>query len=126
MLLKSRLPVSAAVSERHPFTFMICTRAQAFIRRWRTDGSSILPFSFAISMIASSSRSNRRYDVVAEDPRSKPSVVFATFHPLLTPPTTLSFGQRALSKKTSLNSDEPSGCVIGRTSTPGCFIGTSR
>ena len=49
-------------------------------------------------------------------PRSKPSVVLATSQPLLTPPTTLSLGQRALSKKTSLNSDVPSGCVIGRTS----------
>ena len=63
---------------------------------------------------------------MADEPRSNPSVVMATFHPLLTPPTTLSFGQRALSKKTSLNSAEPSGCMIGRTSTPGCFIGTSR
>ena len=50
----------------------------------------------------------------------------ATFQPLLTPPTTLSTGQRASVKKTSLNSAEPSGWTMGRTSTPGCFIGTSR
>ena len=64
--------------------------------------------------------------MVAEVPRSNPSVVMATFHPLFTPPITLSFGQRTLVKKTSLNSAEPSICSIGRTSTPGCFIGTSR
>ena len=50
----------------------------------------------------------------------------ATFHPLFTPPMTLSLGQRTLVKKTSLNSAEPSICSIGRTSTPGCFMGTRR
>ena len=50
----------------------------------------------------------------------------ATFQPLLTPPTTLSFGQRTLVKKTSLNSAEPSTWVMGRTSTPGWCMGTSR
>ena len=50
----------------------------------------------------------------------------ATFHPLFTPPTTLSLGQRTLVKKTSLNSADPSTCSIGRTSTPGCFMGTRR
>ena len=61
---------------------------------------------------------NRRYPVVEEDPRSKPSVVIATFQPLFTPPITLAFGQRALVKKTSLNSAVPSTWVMGRTSTP--------
>ena len=50
----------------------------------------------------------------------------ATFQPLLTPPTTFSFGQRALVKNTSLKSAEPSTCWIGRTSMPSCFMGTSR
>ncbi len=50
----------------------------------------------------------------------------ATFHPLFTPPTTFSLGHRALVKKTSLNSDEPSTCSMGRTSMPACFMGTSR
>ena len=50
----------------------------------------------------------------------------ATFQPLLTPPTTLSLGQRAPSKNTSLNSAEPSGWRMGRTSIPACRIGTSR
>ena len=59
-------------------------------------------------------------------PRSWASVVLATTQPLLRPPTTLSFGQRALSKKTSLNSAVPSGWVMPRTSMPGCFIGTRR
>ena len=63
---------------------------------------------------------------VAEVPRSNPSVVMATFQPLFTPPMTLFVGQRTLLKKTSLNSAEPSICSIGRTSTPGCFIGTRR
>ena len=124
---RSRRPVSVAVSVRQPFTFMIWTRLQAFISRWRMVASSILPFALATSKRCSSSRSNRRYEVVADEPRSKPSVVFATSHPLFTPPTTFSLGQRALSKNTSLNSEEPSGCVIGRTSMrPGCFIGTRR
>ena len=59
-------------------------------------------------------------------PRSKASVELATFHPLFTPPTTLSFGQRASVKKTSQNSAVPSGCVMPRTSTPGWRIGTSK
>ena len=50
----------------------------------------------------------------------------ATFHPLLTPPTTLSLGQRASVKKTSANSAEPSTCSMGRTSMPGWSIGHSR
>ena len=50
----------------------------------------------------------------------------ATFQPLFSPPTTLARGQRAPVKNTSLNSAEPSICVMGRTSTPGCFMGTSR
>ena len=64
--------------------------------------------------------------MVADWPRSKPSVVLVTAQPLLSPPTTLSSGQRASAKNTSLNSAVPSGWVIGRTSTPGCFIGTRR
>ena len=48
-----------------------------------------------------------------------PSVELATFQPLLTPPTTLSFGQRASVKNTSQNSAVPSGWVMPRTSTPG-------
>ena len=59
------------------------------------------PFSRALAVMISSSFSKRRSPVVADVPRSKPRVVMATFQPLLTPPTTLSFGQRALSKKTS-------------------------
>jgi hypothetical protein len=50
----------------------------------------------------------------------------ATAQPLFSPPTTFSFGQRALEKKTSLNSLDPSTCSMGRTSIPGCFMGTSR
>ena len=59
-------------------------------------------------------------------PRSNASVELATFQPLLTPPTTLSFGQRASVKNTSVNSAVPSGWVIPRTSTPGWCMGTSR
>ena len=90
------------------------------------SGSPVRPFWRATSRIWSNSFWNRRCPVVAEVPRSKPSVVMATFHPLLTPPTTLSLGQRTLVKKTSLNSADPSICSMGRTSTPGCFIGTRR
>ena len=77
-------------------------------------------------MIWSSSRRNRRWPVVADEPRSNPRVVMATFHPLCSPPTTLARGHRTLVKKTSLKSALPSTCSMGRTSTPGCFIGTSR
>ena len=60
-------------------------------------------------------------------PRSKPRVVLATFQPLLSPPTTFSFGQRASAKKTSLNSAVPSGCDdAAAPRSPACFIGTSR
>ncbi len=82
--------------------------------------------SLAIFTMASHSRRKRRKPVVAEVPRSKPSVVMATYQPLLRPPTTLSLGQRASVKKTSLNSADPSTWVMGRTSTPGCFMGTRR
>ncbi len=50
----------------------------------------------------------------------------ATRHPPFTSPTTWSFGVRAPSKKTSLNSESPVICSIGRISTPGCSMGTSR
>ena len=59
-------------------------------------------------------------------PRSNARVELATFQPLLTPPTTLSFGQRASVKNTSQNSAVPSGWVMPRTSTPGWRMGTSR
>ena len=43
----------------------------------------------------------------------------ATFQPLLTPPTTFSFGQRASEKKTSLNSALPS---MRATRPPTCWM----
>ena len=64
--------------------------------------------------------------MVADVPRSKPSVVMATFQPLFTPPTTFSLGQRASVKNTSANSAAPSIWLIGRTSMPGWSIGHSR
>ena len=105
---------------------MICTLDQARARSWRTSGSDARPLARALSMMTSSSFSKRRWPVVAEVPRSKPRVVMATFHPLLTPPTTLSFGQRASVKKTSANSAAPSICWMGRTSMPGWSMGHSR
>ena len=72
------------------------------------------------------SSSNRRKPVVADWPRSNASVELATFHPLLTPPTTLSAGHRASSKNTSQNSAVPSGWVIAAPRLPGWRIGTSR
>ena len=50
----------------------------------------------------------------------------ATPQPALTPPTTLSRGVRASVKNVSLNSERPVIILIGRTSTPGWSIGTSR
>ena len=64
--------------------------------------------------------------MVADEPRSKPSVVMATFQPLFTPPTTFSFGHRAFVKKISLKSALPSTWAMGRTSIPSCFMGTSK
>ena len=104
---------------------MILTFDHARARRWRISGSS-LPVRRAVAMIGSSSRRNRRWPVVADEPRSKPRVVMATFQPLLTPPTTFSSGQRALVKKISLKSALPSTWAIGRTSMPGWSMGTSR
>ncbi len=62
----------------------------------------------------------------ASFPRSNPSSAFATRHPSLTSPTTWSRGVRASVKNTSLNSESPVIIRIGRTSTPGWSIGTSR
>src|ERR1035441_3133937 len=105
---------------------MIFTFDQAFTNASRTSASSFL-FTRVVSLtISSHSFKKRRYPVVDDEPRSKPRVVMATFQPLLTPPTTLFFGQRALVKKISLNSAEPSTWVIGRTSTPSWRIGTKR
>ena len=64
--------------------------------------------------------------VAAASPRSKPSSVMATAQPLFTPPTTFSFGQTASVKNTSLNSESPEIILIGRTSTPGWRMSTSR
>ena len=89
-------------------------------------GSSARPRSRAAAISRLNSSSKRRYPVVALLPASNASVELATFQPLLTPPTTLSFGQRASSKNTSQNSAVPSGWVMPRTSTPGWRIGTSR
>ena len=50
----------------------------------------------------------------------------ATFQPPLTSPTTFSIGVRAPSKNTSLNSDVPVSCTMGRISMPGWRMGTSR
>ena len=59
-------------------------------------------------------------------PRSNSSVAFAIRQPSPGAPTTLPSAVRAPSKNTSLNSDVPVSCRIGRTVTPGCRIGTSR
>lgn len=73
-----------------------------------------------------SSFSNRWWLMLEDTPRSKPSVVIATVQPLPRPPTTAPAGARASVKKTSLNPAAPSSCSMGRTSTPGCRIGTRR
>ncbi len=61
-----------------------------------------------------------------EAPRSKARVPIATFQPAPGSPTTFSAAVRAPSKNTSLNSESPVICTIGRTSTPGWRMGTSR
>src|SRR5258705_9971395 len=61
--------------------------------------------------------------MVAAPPRSYPSVVMATFQPLLSPPMTLNSGTRTPSMKSSQNSAAPDICLIGRYWTPGCLNG---
>ena len=61
-----------------------------------------------------------------ETPRSKPSSAIATRQPSPGSPTTRSASVRAPVKKTSLNSEPPVSCSIGRTSTPSWSSGTSR
>ena len=58
-------------------------------------GSSATPRSCASAMSRSSSAWNRIGTVAAASPRSNPRRVIATAQPLLTPPTTSSFGQVA-------------------------------
>ena len=81
---------------------------------------------WASAMSRSSSAWKRIGTVAAASPRSKPSSVMATAQPLLTPPTTSSFGQVASVKKTSLNSLSPEIILIGRTSMPGWRMSTRR
>ena len=57
--------------------------------------------------------------VNSDNPLLQMENVIATPHPLLTSPTTFSFGQRASVKNTSLNSESPVIILIGRTSMPG-------
>jgi hypothetical protein len=59
-------------------------------------------------------------------PRSMASVALAIRQPSPGSPTTLAAAVRAPSKMTSLNSEVPVSCLIGRTVTPGWRIGTSR
>ena len=58
--------------------------------------------------------------------RSKPSSALAMPQPWLTAPTRFSSGTRTSLKNTSQNSPCSSRLRIGRTSTPGLSIGTSR
>ncbi len=58
----------------------------------------------------------------ARPARSCISVVIATGQPLPSPPTMLSFGIRASSMNSSLNSASPVICTSGRTSTPSCSM----
>ena len=74
----------------------------------------------------SSSRRNPTMSPSRPTPRSKARVASATRHPSFTSPTTRSAPVRAPSKNTSLNSEVPVICRMGRTSTPGWSIGTSR
>ena len=108
-------PPRTPVRVRRPLIRMIWILDHWRARRWRTVGSVDGPVGpVDVAMISSSSFSKRRWPVVADVPRSNPSVVIATFQPLLTPPTTLASGQRASVKKTSLNSADPSTWTMGR------------
>ena len=94
--------------------------------RSRSTGSSIAPFC--------SRRGDQAVELAAEadglasveTPRSKPSSAIATAQPWPGSPTTRSASVRAPVKKTSLNSEPPVSCSIGRTSTPSWSSGTSR
>ena len=66
----------------------------------------------------------RRFIVANE--RSLASVVRATSQPIPTSPTTLPTGTRASVRKTSLKEEWRFICRIGRASTPGWCIGSTR
>ncbi len=98
---------------------MTCSSSHALVSFSRIS-------SGADAMIASSWRRKLTWWPSIAVPRSKPSVAMAIFQPSPGCPTTLSRAVTAPSKKTSLNSDVPVSWRIGRTSTPGWFMGTSR
>src|ERR1700760_1084978 len=63
---------------------------------------------------------------VAMAPRSKASVVIATFQPPSTSPTTAASGRKTSSRNTSLNSASPSMWASGRRVPPGASIGSRK
>ena len=105
---------------------MIVNSMWAWARRWRRTGSVSLAFCWARATRRSSSLAERELVTEEGDAAPKASVARATRQPSPISPTTLSTEVRAPSKKTSLNSLVRVSCMIGRTSTPGWSIGTSR
>ena len=77
-------------------------------------------------MMAAISRSKPSCTDNVERPRSKASVPMATFHPSPGRPTTLASSVRGPSKNTSLNSEVPVSCTMGRISMPAWRMGTRR
>ena len=95
--------------------------------RWRTTGSSARSVRARQRRARGRARARSPTCCASVDtPRSKPSSPIAMRQPSSTSPTTSAASVRASSKNTSLNSPPPVICTIGRTSTPGWSIGTSR
>ncbi|MNY23484.1 hypothetical protein D3C86_1571530 [compost metagenome] len=98
---------------------MIRSPLQASARRWRRIGSRAAPLALAMAMISFNSFWNCICWPRVETPRSKPSRAMAIFQPSPGWPTMFVASVRASSKNTSLNSEVPVNCSIGRTLIPG-------
>src|SRR5258708_2212664 len=91
--------------------------------RRRTSGSSDRCW-LRVSATTSSKMRLNTAGLPSPVPRSKPSVVMATFQPSFNGPTRLARGTRTLVKNTSAKRALPSICTSGRTSTPGECMST--
>ncbi len=118
--------LSTPVRIRSPMYRITSQRVWRSASRSRMTGSSVLLRSRAMARRRSSSARKRTGLVAASSPRSRPRSVEATAQPASTSPTTWSAGVVAPEKKTSLNSLSPDMAVMGRTSTPGWRMSTSR
>ncbi len=113
-----------APNEASAVNRITCSPIQASAIRAAISGSPIRPLPRADASTASNSRAKPGCCPNVDTPRSTPSVPMATRHP--SPGAPMRSSATASEKNTSLNSEVPVSCTIGRTRTPACRIGTSR